>query len=54
MTNPRLFEQPFFVITMGMYFTIQPVTLEWSMLLYSIFVILNPENIWSSWKMPEG
>lgn len=47
MTNPRLLEQLFFVIIMmGMYFTIQLATLEWSMMLQikSIFVILNSEN----------
>lgn len=33
MTNPRLLEQLSFVIMMGMYFTIQLVTLERSMLL---------------------
>lgn len=32
MTNPSLLKQLFFVM-MGMYFTVQLVTLEWSMLL---------------------
>lgn len=40
---------------MGMYFTIQLVTLERSILLQikSIFIVLNPENVWFSWKIPE-